>query len=182
MWGNVGNVPREVFYLFLADTVAPIPGKGNEGNMGNVLGAYISFVSSHGLDRLVYAEGCNVTARHKNLDRLLVEICEGSGASMSHARSCCSDETSVDLYHRYVAAALVLVHACACLICPWNAHAVKTRASKEVWVNTIFVGECPHSQWCGARSLGAMGGALRSYPRIRIRFSSTIHRCRSVGS
>ena len=153
MWGNVGNVLGEVFCLFLADTVAPIPGKGNEGNIGNVLGAYISFVSSHGLGRLVYAAGCNVMARHKNLDRQQVEIREGSGASMSHARSCCSDETSVDLYHRYVAAALVLVHACACLICPWNARAAKTRASKEVWVNTIFL---EMSYWVDCR-VGRLG-------------------------
>ena len=153
MWGNVGNVLGEVFCLFLADTVAPIPGKGNEGNIGNVLGAYISFVSSHGLGRLVYAAGCNVMARHKNLDRQQVEIREGSGASMSHARSCCSDETSVDLYHRYVAAALFLVHACACLICPWNARAAKTRASKEVWVNTIFGRKC-HIGCVAASGLG----------------------------
>jgi hypothetical protein len=178
MWGNVGNVLGEGFCLFLADTVAPIPGKGNEGNKGNVLGAYISYVSAQSLGRLVSAFGCNAMDRQKNLDRLRVEIREGCGASMSHARSCCSDDANGDLHHCHMPVTLALVPALAYLICPSDARAAKTRASKEVWVNTIFVGECPHSQWCGARSLGAMGGALWSFPRIRIRFSSTVHtRC-----
>jgi hypothetical protein len=68
MWGNVGNAVGDVFYLFLVDTVVPIPRKGNEGNIGNVSDAYISFVSAHGLGRLVFTAGCNVMAKRKNLD------------------------------------------------------------------------------------------------------------------
>jgi hypothetical protein len=45
MWGNVGIVLEKCFYLFLSDTAISKQRKGNQGNAGDALGFYVSFVS-----------------------------------------------------------------------------------------------------------------------------------------